>query len=317
MRDFLLLAFLFISTLQLNAQCEIPFAEFENWFDYTAQFNSEVGTTFEDGTVLYPDENASPFFRIFSILFGGIDPIEIEMNTAQEQINEELFGFDRTEESRNGDYALKMGGDSNLGESDIIYIGSCEDVTAPSYLSFYYKHNGNFNDSLYFYVILGSDSLLEVSSLDDDKIGATFIDSLIVSEEIDEWQFKQIPVNINNDQTSLDSIVFLLDRYGDVSADNYFIIDDIQWNIETPVVDHENELVFQLGQALNNTEIYPYFNEDKYTFNSYSIYDQQGRLIRSNITLDKVIDISQYNPGTYYYKINAVEGTYTKPFIKI
>lgn len=313
-----LLGLLFLFSIQfVSAQCDLPFGDFEQWDDQTAAFNEENGTDLMDETMINP-VGMSPFFRLFFLIFDFNLP-EIMANTPEDKMLLELFGFERSENSRTGNYALKLGGDTLIGYTDIATVIGCEDINPAATLSFYWKHFGETEDSLVVQTIIGpnGEDLLQ-AEFDDPGVAAYVFDSLYVTGEInDEWQWFQTPVYVNNASIGMDSLGFVIGRLGVPDADSYFLIDDIQWNIETPATYIHDLIPFELGQSNDSRIIYPNLDHTQYEFKNFNCFDNMGRKVKSIDVWEDEIDISDLASGHYFLQIITDKGSSTKAFVRM
>lgn len=310
-----------LAVLQLPSfsQCELPYGDFEQWEDITLTITESFGVNLSTEALNTP-QGLVPAARLFFLLFepdlqGLID------ETPSDRLNTEILGYARTEESRSGDYALKIGGDQSIGLSDMLALTSCTDLMQPNFLSFYYKHYGTTADTLVLNCALGESAtaMADADEFSDPAIGAYFQTAITTDEDLtNEWVWEQMSIQLNNSNLALDSMWFYLIRQSSATdSSSYFVIDDLQWNIETAVVDAEGNFVFQLGQSLDAKTIYPKLDHNNFQFVQAQIFDQAGRLIKTYDSFWKEsIDVSALPRGNYFYQIRCKEGAYTKAFVR-
>lgn len=310
------IALLFVSvSFSAQAQCELPFGDFEQWDDQTALFNADFGKDFPAGTFIVPTQTSS-LFRLF-LLFFGFDLDSLLDNLPQDRLNTEINGFDRSNDSYAGDYSLKIGGDSLLGFSDLFYVAPCTDNTKPVNLTFWYKHVGSQADSLNIVAALGESANDIFDAQSPDVMGAAAIDSLFISEEINEWNLHQIPVETMNAALGLDSIVMTIVRSANPNKDNYWLIDEMQWDFQSSTINTDGKVVFRLGQSMDASTIFPYLDQTYYHFQHYSIYDVTGKpIVLEQKEWKDAIDVQALPTGQYVYTISTKEGQFSKIFIR-
>lgn len=305
----LLLTIIFSS----NAQ-EVPFGDFENWTDVSADFNAELENPLEPKTILFP-EDCTPVLSMFFLLF-VLDLEEVVNNSSQDKISTNLLNIARTTDSHGGNYAMKLGGSAHNAFAHIQHASELKGDELPKSLSFYYKHVGNVTDTLYVISTIASEEALVADSIDFEITRAQIVDS-IISETTEGYIWKQIEVEDVNLEAASDTFnfefYFLKDEPDSTS---YWIIDNVQWNIETPTYDVDHSVLFRLGQSIDNQTIYPFLDQSKYAFKSAAILSENGAKIKSYNEWSDEINITELNPGRYVFMVEANGRIFSKLFIK-
>lgn len=317
MKSILLLVFVFCSVKSFT-QCDLSFGNFETWVDQTSFLEEDFETDFPDSSYLSVPE-LNPTIRAF-LLFFLVDVLSIIDVIPAEDVQVELLGFKRNDDAHSGSYSLQMGGDTLLGFSDLAYFNACEGSEAPNFLSYYYKHMGTEKDTFLLIATLGENEDSLASPLNgtiSEDIGVYFTDTLISETTDEEWQWRQLPAILNNDTISLDSILLYLIRVGPAEKESYFLIDDIEWDIESSTHNALKPISFNLGQSLDSEYLFLSLEDPNFNFISYQIFDVLGRNI-SPITYQwqETIDISMLPKGNFFFHIKTKKGVFTKQFVR-
>ncbi len=267
----LLYTFLLLCSICLQAQfCPIPNGSFEDWEDITLELDT-TGTLPAE-TVLVP-ENFFPFIRLFLASFGQVFGAVTDIDLAQDYL-----GVERSEDASNGNYSLKLVGNSILPLADAAAIFPCDGVL-PDFLYMDLKHVGTGRDSMDFYLTFGQTVIIP-EDLNDLFRTSGFIVGQVVADINTEWATLELPITDNEVGISADSVfLWFINSSDSLSIANgeesYFLIDNLTFNQFSAT--HEPEL----NQAV---KMYPMPFRDKLYFENENeilnarLYDTQGRL---------------------------------------
>jgi|GEM_PF-4195458 len=299
MKRILLLSML-CSLLQFsaNAQCIIPNPSFENWSQQEFPLEFEDGSVIT-GSALMPDNYMSLYkfaFGLFVLAFGdSTDYANFENNT------QDFFGVARSEDASEGNYALKLYGNSSLDFSDIVGQNECEEI--PESFSLDVKHVGIGFDTLV--VSAMWDQGLNVGS-DEENPPNAFAAILEGFSEDGSYQTITIPIEKLNENPS-DTFAINFFTTFENYQNSYFLFDNLKFNYSANTQDDFTK---------NSVQLTPNPARGEFTIKSdiqngakVEILDAVGRIIK-NIVLDDHIkvDLTGYPTGIYLVKISDHKG---------
>lgn len=233
------LSLIFLSFLFLNASaqnCPIPNGSFEEWVDISSEIDTTGSLPAE--TVLVP-ENYFPILRLFLATFeqafGSVLDIDIAKN---------YLGIERSDDASDGNYSMKLLGNSTFPLADALSIFPC-DGQLPSEFYLDLKHVGTGADTMQVVLTFGETPVIPFD-VNDFFTTSGFYSGLVTADIDTEWSSLALPITDNEIGISADSVMvwFILESDTTSIANNeesYFLIDNMSFDIESSVTNIDLE----------------------------------------------------------------------------
>ena len=228
MKKQLLVFLLSFTCFFANAQCDYVNGNLEEW----TVLPLELDTVTND--VLLPDNHVSSIrflFQLIEIFFLG-NPQPLQLFADDPQL---FMGIDRSTDASKGQYAVKLQADAFLNIADLWSVIPCDEIQDSFKIDI--KHVGNSNDTIIIYGAYDANvAPIPQDQAALDSLAAYFIYQIIY-DTTTEYSTFTFPVFINDPNAPVDTFSFL--AFGTMSADSYFLLDNIRFN--DAVVDNDND----------------------------------------------------------------------------
>lgn len=263
MRKYLFSLCLLLLAFNNQAQvCEIPNGNLEVWVDHTPDFEELAEIDLPAETLIAPEGFVSGL-RFISILFSsffdnlGTDNIP--------GIVSSLFGTQRSTDSSEGEFALRLGADNLFPLADLVSVGACNG-SQPVSFSIDLKHVGNTPDTLTIFGVFGESTGLPEDLEQLDDYSAFFLEQ-VINDASTEYQTISIPITDTGNEIVADSFtlfILLSSNEENISMGDtsYYLIDNLQFQGEG------NTTAIQNFSLPNQVELYPTLFNHNITINN-------------------------------------------------
>lgn len=295
---------LLLSSITLQAQCEIANGDMESFVDVTADFDQAGELAV--GTILLPEGFAPGIRLLFLSFLDGVIP-----TTGQGYIDfwSEGLGVKPSDDAYSGDKAVQFKADTLVNLVDLSYVGACDML--PESFSLAMKHVGEGKDSLIIQVAVLSTE--ESSGEEDEEItdfAAAYAVSLLTVDESTDYRVLDFPFSYNEGK-AFDTLVIQIATLQETSYlasgnDSYFLLDDLKLNFGTTSIDLLAE---------EQTTVYPNPVKDQLTIeakesSSYQIIGMDGRIYQNGLLLNakQHISLTDVPDGLYILRQEGESG---------
>ena len=304
-----------LSICQLSiGQCQWENGSFESWTLESVEIETASGSTVTND-VLLPDSSVSILRAFFMSIVAAFDP-------AIEQIflddPQGFIGISQSDDSSDGEFAIKLQGGYEVNEADIFSVVSCHDV--PKKISVDIKHVGETVDTFSIIVLFDKGLQAIPEDFDDlDDVPAYAISEMVYSTDT-EYETVELPI-ITNFAADVDTAYFFMVSI--THDDSYFLVDNIQnTSMTTSTEDYtkrsdihilsnpvHDELILELENSISGHE------------SQFTILDMNGNILKESSgseTADvQKIGMSGLNSGMYVISAQSKKGIVSKVFVKI
>jgi len=317
-----LLCLFFLPGSSLQAQCDFPDGDFENWVDITGNFSDDL----PEGTIIVPENTVSFFRLIVYVLQQGFIEGVIQGTLDISDLNLNLLGVERSEDASSGNFSVKLRGDTLALEADILLSNTCAEGADTLY--FDAKHIGAVTDTLDIFCFVGSTSAVPITndgSFDQNQINKFLSIRLVAGATSPTFQTLALPLNEVNPAVQADTAIIWIIMTGGIPADGdefgCTIIDNVRFKNQGNTTNTED------FEIVDNVELFPSLTNDFITLKTEAssieniqIFDLSGKSmigIQNLNSNNHQVDVSTFPAGQYATIIKTSKGYSTKKFIKI
>lgn len=305
MKDlFALLCVMMMGVTQLNAQCQIPNGDFENWTDYTDSMEMELGLELSE-EVFFPDGYFS-LFRIVQLVFSDLIIDFFDTGMADRPL---FASVERAEPGANGSqYCLQMRGDTLFDVTDLLSFNACGET--PTSLKGFFRYEGEANDSLSIVVLFGDSTIVDESQ----TIAVTGFAS---GGGPSEWTEFESSVNYEEEGNTPDSMTVLIIVEKDQTVTGqtgFFQIDQLSLEGTTTAQFDQSRVVQDLVRP-NPFGTYLELNPDR-SIDRIWISDMQGREVRTVESPSPTLLTHDLAPGHYILRASNQDQVFVQKIHK-